>query len=450
MKTIFLYALLLSLLFFGCKGKSDTKNDPTSDTNVEAKAGAAVEIAKTSTTATFLSLSDVHVDVDLKETTFGSSSISVTSDVLWNKTKTKIESVVKTEEPQFMVYLGDLPGYDDNERRENTHSMLENLRSLQVGIPILYLPGNNDSLEGDYHSFTNANGNSVLTKDADPSNPWPILNGSSTVTRPTNLDFNKEFGYYSVDLVNNGKTLKVIALNTVIFSNSGSHPYVGDDGVSQQKATQDQMHWFETTMKNLAANDRVMIMMHIPIGIDGYGGSPMWKPSLTYTDLSGTSHTLNNGFIDILEKHQKNITGLLNGHTHTDGLRRIYKSHTSDKVADMISYSISTPGIAVNHGNNPAFKVFTYNTVNFDLLDFKTYYAAPTNSAKNGDFQYNSNQTYTFKNVYKALTVGETIFTTLSNDSQTEVVQYVNETLGTKSNQGVKLNFDNAVDVHKN
>lgn len=450
MKTNFLYVLFLSLIFLGCKGKSDTKNDQTSDTDTEVKAKPQVEIANNATTATFLSLSDVHVDVDLAKTTFGSSRISVTSNVLWDKTKTKIESVVVAEQPQFMVYLGDLPGYDDTERRENTHSMLENLRSLQVGIPILYLPGNNDSLEGDYHSFTNANGNTVLTKDAEPSNPWPIINSNSTVTRPSNLDFNKEFGYYSVDLINKGKKLKIIALNTVIFSNSGSHPYVGDDGVSQQKATQDQMHWFETTMKNLGTNDRVMIMMHIPIGIDGYGGTPMWKPSLTYKDFSGTTHTLLNGFIDILDKHQKNITGLLNGHTHTDGLRRIYKSQKPDDSAgNMISYSISTPGIAVNHGNNPAFKVFTYNTTNFDLLDFKTYYAAPTNSAKNGDFKYTSSQSYTFKNVYKVSNVAETIFTTLSNDSKTTVVQYVNETLGAKSNQGVKLNYDDAVDVHK-
>ncbi|WP_430412673.1 metallophosphoesterase [Kordia sp.] len=445
MKTTFLYAMLFSLLFLGCKGKPESQPKPTTT----PKADSQIEIAAT-TTAKFLSLSDVHVDVDLKQTTFGSSSISVTSDVLWGKTKTKIESVVKAEQPEFMIYLGDLPGYDDNERKENTHAMLENLRSLQIGIPILYLPGNNDSLEGDYHSFTNANGNTVLTKDADPSNPWPILNTSSTITRSTNLDFNKEFGYYAVDLITNGKKLKVIALNTVLFSNSGSHPYTGDDGVSQQKATQDQMHWFETTLKSMDTTDRVMIVMHIPIGIDGYGGKSMWKQSLTFTDLSGTSHALQNGFIDILDRYKTNITGLLNGHTHTDGLRRIYKSHTSDDKNDMISYSISTPGIAVNHGNNPAFKIFTYDTSNFDLLDFKTYYAVPTNTAKNGDFQYNGSQVYTFKNVYKVSNATETIFTTLSNDSQTEVANYVNETLGTKSNQGVKLNYDKAVDVHKN
>ncbi|WP_298511266.1 metallophosphoesterase [uncultured Kordia sp.] len=469
MKTNFLYVMLLSVLFLACKGKTDQKPVTTSNSDTKNKAGAQIEIAKgKTTTAKFLSLSDVHINGDMTETQFG----NVSGTQLWSRTKTKIEAVVKQEQPKFMVYLGDLPAYIDSERAQNTHLMLENLRSLQIGIPILYLPGNNDSLEGDYHSFTNGNGNSVLTEDENVSNNWPIINSSSTVIRAHNLDFNKEFGYYSVDLVDNGSTLKVIALNTVIFSNkkekdsvngklvihpmynskqNAQHEYVtGDDGISQQQATQDQMTWFETTMQGLGPNDRVMLMMHIPIGLDSYGGKPMWNQALTFKDLSGTEHSLHNGFIDIIEKYKPNITGLLNGHTHTDGLRRIYKSHNSNQSSDMISFSISTPGIAVNHDNNPAFKIFTYNSSNFDLLDFKTYYASPTNTAQNGDFKYDSTSTYTFSSVYGVTNPNVTIFSTLANESNADVIQHVNETLGAMSNQDVKMVHDDAVDVHKN
>lgn len=468
MKTNFLYVIMLSVTFLACNGKPDPTQKSTTKESTDAKAGAQIEASKGTTTAKFLSLSDVHINGNMVETQFG----NVSGTQLWSRTKTKIEDVVTQEKPKFMVYLGDLPAYIDSERAQNSHIMLENLRSLQIGIPILYLPGNNDSLEGDYHSFTNGNGNSVLTKDVDASNPWPVLNANATTVKVANLDFHKEFGYYSVDLIDGTNTLKVIALNTVIFSNkiqtdtingkpdihpvydskqNAQHKYVtGDDGVSQQQATQDQMHWLETQLKGLGTNDRVILLMHIPIGKDGYGGHLMWNPALSFKDLSGTEHTLHNGFINIIDTYKSNITGLLNGHTHTDGLRRIYNSHKSDDANRMISFSISTPGIAVNHDNNPAFKIFTYNSSNFDLLDFKTYYASPTNTAKNGDFQYDSSSMYTFSNVYGVKNSNTPIFNTLANESDSEVVQHVNTTLGAMSNQDVKLKHDDAVDVHKN
>ncbi|WP_420572776.1 metallophosphoesterase [Kordia sp.] len=464
MKTNQVYILLLSLFFIACKNKTDNKK--TTDSNITTE--ATVEAIENTNTAKFLSLSDVHINGNMTETEFG----NVSGTQLWSRTKTKIENTVKQEQPKFMVYLGDLPAYIDSERAQNSHLMLENLRNLQIGIPILYLPGNNDSLEGDYHSFTNGNGNTVLTKDKDSINPWPVLNNKSTSIKVSNLDFNKEFGYYSVDLTDNGNTLKIIALNTVIFSNkietdivdnkpdkhpvynskqNAQHLYVtGDDGVSQQQATQKQMHWFEKKLKSLSSNDRVMIMMHIPIGQDGYGGSQMWNPALTFTTLSGEEHNLHNGFIDLLDTYKLNITGLLNGHTHTDGLRRIYKSHKSNVANDMISYSISTPGIAVNHDNNPAFKIFTYNTISYDLLDFKTYFASPTNANHDGDFQFMKDSMYTFKNIYGIKNANEPIFKSLANETDPEIVQHVNTTLGAMSNKDVKLIYPTAVNVHKN
>ncbi|WP_046757917.1 metallophosphoesterase [Kordia jejudonensis] len=461
MKTNFLYVLLLSVLFFACKGKTDSKSNSTPDPKAEPAVTAVPDA--TMLTNKFLVLSDVHVDKDLANTTFGNSYVSVTSENLWKKAKAKIENVVQTEQPKFMVYLGDLPGYDDNERRENTHEMLENLRNLQIGIPILYLPGNNDSLEGDYHSFTNSNGNSVLTKDADPANPWPIINKASTVIRAINLDFNKEFGYYSVDLVDKGKKLTIIALNTVIFSNSGSHPYVGDDGKTQQEATNTQMDWFKGKLKSLGATDRVLIMMHIPPGTDGYKNKhhhsettydKMWHPSLLYTmkNASGTSVTyqLQDAFIELISKHKSNIIGMLNGHTHLDGLRRVVNS-TPKQTPEFITYSITTPGIAVNHGNNPGFKMFTYNASNFDLLDFKTYYALPTNKAMDGDFQFSDTNFYTFRQAYNSFGGVTTIKSVLENSPKDSVVKNMYKTIGVKTNQNVNnnMNLDTAYTVYK-
>ncbi|MFK7749237.1 MAG: metallophosphoesterase [Kordia sp.] len=457
MKTNYLYTLFICLLFFGCKHN-------TSECPECPKAHA--EAVVTTNTAKFIALSDVHVDKLLKQTQFqdaNKSSKSVSSQALWLRAKAKIESTVSAENPKFMVFLGDLPGYDHHwpatkadkqHRRTNTHLMLENLRNLKIDIPILYLPGNNDSLEGDYHSFSNDSTNTVLKADANKSNPWPIINSKSTTITVGKPDFNSEFGYYAVDLTDSRNTLKVIALNTVIFTHS---TYTDDDDVSQQNAAQQQMQWLETKLAALGKTDRVLLMMHIPIGLDGYKGDSMWNTSLTYNGKN-----LHNSFLNLIEKYQPNIVGLLNGHTHLDGLRRIYKTKTSSNpsASDMISFSVTTPGIAVNHGNNPAFKMFTYNTANFDLLDFKTYYATPTAHVRqphnhghnNTDFKFFDGSTYTFKNTYKTTDPNETIFTTLKGQSDSQIIRHINCTLGANSNRDVKLSHDGlkSINVFKN
>ncbi|WP_160127506.1 metallophosphoesterase [Kordia antarctica] len=455
MKNKYLYTLLICVLFFGCKHDT-TKCVPCPECT---KPHVEDVVVTTTTTSKFLALSDVHIDGNLPQTRFekkGKTDSSVTSDTLWQRTKAKIESVAKAENPKFMVYLGDLPGYDDSERRNNTHLMLQNLRNLEVNVPILYLPGNNDSLEGDYYSFSNDSLNTVLNEDADASNPWPIINSKSSTIQVKNLDDNqKQFGYYSVDLIDGTNTLKVIALNTVIFCAQGNHRYIDSDGVSQQKATQDQMTWLETKLNSLGTNDRVIIMMHIPIGIDGFSGKQMWKNDLEFIDKSGNKQTLYNGFLDLIAAHQTNIVGILNGHTHTDGLRRLY---TSDAKSAMTTFSVSTPGIAVNHGNNPSFKTFTYDTTTFDLLDFETYYASPTvhktykhsTHLKNTDFKFLDASSYTFQQSYKVSTPTQTIFNTLEKQPKDSLVKFVNSTLGAKSNQNSKLKHPEAVNVYKN
>ena len=215
------------------------------------------------------------------------------------------------------------------------------------------------------------------------------------------------------------------------------------------------MHWFEKQLQHLGANDLMMIMMHIPVVLDGYGGTSMWNTSLTCKDLSGTVQPLHNGFVSLLEKYQPNITGLLNGYTRTDGLIRNYKSTPSpprkeNDPKNMVSFPISTPGIAVNHDNNPAFIIFTYDSATFSLLDFEIYFTSPTNSSATGDFTCMKDSSYTFSEVYKVTKVNTPIFNTLAHETDAEVVQHVNTTLGAISNQDVKLIHNNAVDVHKN
>lgn len=446
MKTTIIYLVFISTLILACKkNKNNTKN--TEDTLL------TTSISDPSiSTNSFLSLSDVHYDSELGITKFCKSC--VTGDSLWTRTKAKIEAVAKSKQPKFLVYLGDLPGYDNRTRDNNSHLMLENLRNLDIDIPILYLPGNNDSLVDDYHSFADSNGNTVLSEDAtNPNEKWPILNQNSSTTKISNIDFRKEFGFYSVDVNTGGNTLKIIALNTVIFTeksyhyNSRDNGTVGNDGVSQQQATQIQMRWLEKTLNKIDTT-KVLLMMHIPLGKDSHRGKPMWNKKLKYVNINGNTLELQNAFLDEIAKHQSKITGLLNGHTHLDGLKRMYNSDFTNNN-ELIALSISTPGIAVNHGNNPGFKLFTYNSNTYDLLNFETYFASPTNTLKTGNFKFLKDSSYTFKQAYKVNTPYSTIFNDIKAQEENTIIEHLNSILGVKSNKNLYLHYPSSLNVYR-
>lgn len=110
----------------------------------------------------YLHLSDIHLDL--------SGTSSDTDPQLWAITKSKLASVLAgPDAPAFVLYTGDLPGHYDCTQTDcaldasqvpshnaNIRTVLSDLHDLVAGtaIPLLYLPGNNDSLAGDYFSFT--------------------------------------------------------------------------------------------------------------------------------------------------------------------------------------------------------------------------------------------------------------------------------------------------------
>ena len=138
-------------------------------------------IAPAFSTSTFLALSDVHLHSGKGDVTFGRHND--TGDSLWARTKIKLEAVIKDEQPKFMVYLGDLPHHSDASRVKNVTLMLEHLRSLNMTIPLLYLPGNNDSLGGDYDSFQDSSGDNPFSVDKSTIDPWPILHDASGMAK---------------------------------------------------------------------------------------------------------------------------------------------------------------------------------------------------------------------------------------------------------------------------
>jgi len=416
------------------------------------------EIALTSTDL-FLSVSDVHLNHLWENTKFGWGNDS--GNALWHRTKLEIEKLSKTKKPKFMVYLGDLPHHENSERSTNVGIMLKNLRALQLGIPILYLPGNNDSPGGDYHSFTDIeNGKDITPFSTDPntSDPWPILHEQSKTAQITNVDYNDDFGFYSCKVNMKPSSLHVIALNSVIFCH-GQHKYQNDDGVPQDSAARLQFDWFAKKMDSYTNTDKVMIMMHIPPGMDGHTNSQgynskMWNEYLKYEYTPGNYISIQSAFLKEMKDHSSQITGVLTSHTHFDGLRRLNVTDSSGNPS-MVGLSISTPGITIGHGNNPGFKFFKFNNKTLDLVDFETHYAVPTATTKYANspdslFVYQGGS-YTFQEIYGGShpKPNASIQSVINKMSSSTLINNMQQIIAVKSDQGYgNFNFTKAMDVY--
>lgn len=339
----------------------------------------------------FLHLSDIHLDL--------SGTSSDTDPALWAITKAKLASILDGDDaPAFVIYTGDLPGHYDCHNADcaldpsqvpahnaNVETVLSDLHDLVAdsGIPLLYAPGNNDSLAGDYFSFTDRAGKTPLSLVA--GDHYPAVNGSKPCGAPPCMvsDPHPELGFYSARPIDG---LRVIALNSIILGRE----YHEVDGTSQLDAGNTQMDWLASELAAAAGEEKVLLMMHIPPGNDAYavahGKSETWMWA-RHPDDEGDQprdhleHWLDR-FLDLVSAHEDSVIGLAYGHTHMDELRRLH-----DRAGEAIEVAVAAPGVTTNHGNNPGFKLLTYDAESKELLDFTTFYTKRGNATW-GDESY--------------------------------------------------------------
>ncbi len=345
--------------------------------------------------AKFLTISDIHLNSFASESPFFGCD---TTEPMFDYAMDKFDSLIKAENPEFILYLGDLPVHQDDSGcwghlttiPQDIGVVLGALRqkAQDNNIPLLYLPGNNDGIGGDYHSFTDdETGNPVtpFTMDGADATLWPVINGNNPSNSDIVITKNEELGFYSaypLGKSHKGKNLRVLMLNTVIFCcqpDPTAWPYYGnDDSYPQAKALNTQMNWVLSEMKAAkAAGDAVIIAMHIPPANNIYGGSSNWILEPLFYNSQYQKVPINGAFTAMVNEYSDIITGLLYSHTHMDELKGYFNTNN-----ELIELAISTPGISINHDNNPGMKVFQYNSSNYEFLDFVTYYAAPTRNAK--------------------------------------------------------------------
>ena len=320
---------------------------------------------------TFLVLSDIHLHASLVQADIPNGAADTGHD-LWDTTQNKIERLLAGKEgfapPKFIIVLGDLPWHakaeikeDLESARHNSGQVLHDLRIMAetAHIPLIYVPGNNDPWDGDYHAFSTK----IFEKDAACKTCWPLIHPkpADRATEEARIidDSKLSLGCYSAYPLGKKGKLRVIALNTTIFS----HKYT-DQGNQSVDATA-QINWLAGQLEQAAKeNEQVLICMHIPPGLDGFKKKDFWHKT---TLNNGTP--VENAFLDLIDKYHDRIVGLLSSHTHMDGIRKLY-----NRSGKLSAVDISLPGITPGHGNNPGIKIISYNPANFELQNFTTLY----------------------------------------------------------------------------
>jgi len=350
------------------------------------------QLNKSANESTFLAITDIHLNnANTSPVTYGQDS----GIELWNNVKNKMADIINERDPKFVVLLGDLPNHNDLfNLQTNIAAVLTGISGLNAiskkNIPVFYAFGNNDSLENNYGPYV-FEGQNLFALDAEHSSPatkgWPTLNANPdcsvsptfactyTITSPmpathiADMAHVMSDGYYSAYPLGSKIPLRLISLNTVIFSRNSLIT-----GSAQLDAVQTEMDWLENQLASAKANNEfVYIIMHIPVGMDAFY-------NLDDHDMWNSTLILNNGlrfrdaFLATMEKYKTNIRAVLSGHTHENELRALYSSKTLKEISVL---DLGVPGVTPSHFNNPAMQVYLFDNT-FQLNEIKTYYTTPT------------------------------------------------------------------------
>ncbi len=221
------------------------------------------------------------------------------------------------------------------------------VRASLGSIPVIFALGNNDAYEGDFQIEPDSQ---FL---ADTSEPFYTYFLNRSMDHDSFSGTYRTGGYYSAAPL--GPDLLVIVINSIFFSPKAAS--------GTEEAAAAELDWFETTLASASfSGKKVWIVTHVPLGanissnrklIDGSGhiddAKMMWVDDYQ------------SRFLSILSAYPETVTQMFTGHTHMDEYR-------------LPSCALEvTQGISPVDGNNPAYKIFSFNDDSFSLKNYVSF-----------------------------------------------------------------------------
>ncbi|MEM9553121.1 MAG: metallophosphoesterase [Acidobacteriota bacterium] len=380
----------------------------------------------------FLLLSDIHLNDQRTQSAYGRHHDTGTD--LWTSLQHEIARILSsTNPPGFVLYLGDLPAHTDADPTpdipDDIGEVLAGLRAVVEAapkpIPLLYLPGNNDSLDGDYCQFSDSRRDPEppYTRDAGHARDWPLIHGPPCTRVGTASDAclldptHRLDGYYSA-YPTRDRRLRVLALNTVMFNNSG----YCSSWTDRAELGDQQLAWLEQQLGSASANDeKVIVAMHIPPGTSAYcdsSGSLVDKPMWDQVDQQNT-------FLEHIDRYRDTIVGVFTSHTHMDEIRILHGPRGPAELA------ISAPGISPNHGQNPSFKFVQYDPSSWQIIGATTRHVdrLPVSDPQDPSVW---EHTYTFRDSYSCTATDTTLWDCAGRQSTDALYRGLEQTLFVK------------------
>jgi hypothetical protein len=244
--------------------------------------------------------------------------------------------------------------------------VLQQIRAAVGAIPVYFALGNCDSYMGlgPESAFLDSNAQQLYAL---------ALNGAGNEQDVTTSIING--GYYSVEPA--GMNLMIIALNTFALSPRAT---------TDPKLIADQFTWFDARLAEAGmAGKKVWLLMHAPTGADeGTTGKPANDNGQITTATMMWVDANQARFMVIIDKYPGLIAMSLAGHTHMDEFRLMSPGNALTVTA----------GISPIFGNNPAYKVFAFDSLSLAPTDYSALSCNPLATPAAFSDYYSFSQAY--------------------------------------------------------
>lgn len=313
----------------------------------------------------FWHVSDLHLDPtyhiteDPTKVCYSSKGVPASNpglfgDFMCDSPYTLIQSAFRhmtqvSPQPDFMIWTGDSPPHVPAGELSTDiviqviSNMTETIREYFPTMPVYPALGNHDYWPQDQFPTST---NTIYQAVAKIWEPW---------LQPHSLLTLREGGFYC-QLVRPG--LRVLSLNTILY-------YSPNEVTVNETDPAGQFQWLQDTLDMAGQNrEKVFIIGHVPVGYLPYARG-----------TTAIRETYNERLVAIFRNYSHVVAGHFYGHTHRDSVM-VLLDHKGKPVNSMFVAPAVTPikSVYEPYSNNPAFRMYHYDSKDHGLLDIWQYY----------------------------------------------------------------------------